>query len=201
MSESKEIKVILLGEEGVGKTNLIRVAMGGTFVKNSKTTLSSAYYDGQIDFNEKTYQYCLWDTAGQEVYRSLNKIFIKDSKIIIIVFSIIRKETFTSVDFWVNYVKEILQNDTYIMALVGNKIDLYDEQEIPDEEIEKKAKELKLKLGMTSALTDAQGFKKFLKELLEDYIITYNPKEIPHSETFMIKNKKPKKKNEKDKCC
>jgi small GTP-binding protein len=205
MEEDKGIKVVLLGEAGVGKTNLIRVAMGKPFETNSKTTISSAFYDEQIEINNKSYQYCLWDTAGQEVYRSLNKIFIKDSKVIIIVFSITKRESFTNVDFWVNYAKEILQNDTYVMALVGNKIDLYDEQEIPDEEIENKAKELKLKLKITSAVTDSQGFQKFLKELLEDYITTYNPKELPESESFMIKTRKhtikKEKEKEESKCC
>ena len=167
MSNDRGIKVILLGETGVGKTNLIRVAMGKKFEKNIDATVSSAFYDSKIDYNEKTYDYCIWDTAGQEAYRSLNKIFIKDSKIIIIVFSIIDKDSFNGVDFWINYAKEILPSDTYIMAAVGNKIDLYDEQKISDDEIEKKFKSLDLEYKMTSAATDALGFKKFLNELLK----------------------------------
>ena len=209
MIEDRGIKVILLGEAGVGKTNLIRVAMGKKFEKNVDATISSAFYGSKIDYNEKTYQYCLWDTAGQEVYRSLNKIFIKDSKIIIIVFSIINRDSFTGIDFWINYVKEILKEDSYIMAIVGNKIDLYDEQQIPDDEIEKKIKDLGLKSKITSAATDAQGFRKFLNELLKEYINKYidksNPQEIPISNSFTIKQSKHKKKKEKEKeeskCC
>ena len=209
MIEDRGIKVILLGEAGVGKTNLIRVAMGKKFEKNVDATISSAFYGSKIDYNEKTYQYCLWDTAGQEVYRSLNKIFIKDSKIIIIVFSIINRDSFTGIDFWINYVKEILKEDSYIMAIVGNKIDLYDEQQIPDNEIEKKIKDLGLKSKITSAATDAQGFRKFLNELLKEYINKYidksNPQENPISNSFTIIQSKHKKKKEKEKkeskCC
>ena len=203
MNDDRGIKVVLLGESGVGKTNLIRVSMGQTFDKNSAATISSAFHNSKIIHNDKSYQYCLWDTAGQEVYRSLNKIFIKDSKIIIIVFSIIDKESFDNIDFWIKYVKEILADDTYIMAVVGNKIDLYDEQQIPDEEIEKKFKGLGLKSKLTSAASDAQGFRKFLDELLKDYIDKYKPQETPLSDSFMIKENKPKKNKEKEesKCC
>ena len=205
MTDDRGIKVVLLGEAGVGKTNLIRVSMGKTFEKNVDSTISSAFYDSKIDYKEKSYQYCIWDTAGQEVYRSLNKIFIKDSKIVIIVFSIIDRDSFTNVDFWINYVKEILANDSYIMAVVGNKIDLYDDQQIGDEEIENKFKGLDLKYKITSAASDAQGFKKFLNELLKEYIDKYKPEETQLSDSFMIKQNKHKqiKKKEKEdgKCC
>ena len=205
MTDDRGIKVVLLGEAGVGKTNLIRVSMGKTFEKNVDSTISSAFYDSKIDYKEKSYQYCIWDTAGQEVYRSLNKIFIKDSKIVIIVFSIIDRDSFTNVDFWINYVKEILANDSYIMAVVGNKIDLYDDQQIGDEEIENKFKGLDLKYKITSAVSDAQGFKKFLNELLKEYIDKYKPEETQLSDSFMIKQnkhkQKKKKENEDGKCC
>ena len=202
MSENRGIKVVLLGEAGVGKTNLIRVAMGKSFETNINSTLASSFYEAQINVNDKIYQYYLWDTAGQEVYRCVNKIFIKESKVVIIVFAINNRESFNNVDFWINYVKEILDDDTYILALVGNKGDLYDDQEIPDEEMDKKAKSFGIKFKITSAATDAQGFKTFLDELLEEYIVKYKPEEISVPDSFMIKNKKHKKKKDNEsKCC
>ncbi len=205
MSENRGIKVVLLGEAGVGKTNLIRVAMGKSFETNINSTLASSFYEAQINVNDKIYQYYLWVTAGQEVYRCVNKIFIKDSKVVIIVFAINNRESFNNVDFWINYVKEILANDSYIMAVVGNKIDLYDDQQIGDEEIENKFKGLDLKYKITSAASDAQGFKKFLNELLKEYIDKYKPEETQLSDSFMIKQNKHKqnKKKEKEdgKCC
>ena len=68
-------------------------------------------------------------------------MFIKNSKIVIIVFAINSRPSFEQIDFWYNSVKESLGNDGYITALVGNKSDLYEDPEaIPDEEMEKKAK-------------------------------------------------------------
>ena len=108
MTEEKRIKIVLIGESGVGKTNLISVAMGNPFQKDIEPTISSSYYEGNIIVNNKQYNYSLWDTAGQEAYRSLNKMFINGSKIILVVFAINNRESFKEVDFWVNYAKETL---------------------------------------------------------------------------------------------
>ena len=170
MDDDKVIKIILLGESGVGKTNLIQVAIGKPFKKDNEVTLSSSYYEGKINIQEKIYFYSLWDTAGQEIYRSMNKLFINDSKIVIIVFAIDDRKSFEEVDFWVNYAKDILGESKYIMALVGNKSDLFENQQIPDEEIKKKGESLGIKVKITSAAEDGIGFKLFLEELLKDYI-------------------------------
>jgi len=213
MSDDRGIKVILIGEAGVGKTNLIRVAFGKEFQEDTTSSVASSFSEGSVLVDNKKYPYCLWDTAGQELYRSVNKIFIKESKIVIIVFAINNKPSFDEIDFWYNYAKEILGEDDYIMALVANKSDLYENQEVSDDEIEKKAESMKLKLKMTSAAKDGVGFKDFLEELLREYIKKQNPKEeAKPPETFKIDEKdlkdetidnngnKKKGKNKK-KCC
>ena len=207
MEDDRGIKVVLLGEAGVGKTNLIRVSTGKEFEKNENSTISSAYYENEDIINNKPYLYCLWDTAGQEIYRSLNKIFIKDSKIVIIVFAINNKLSFEQIDFWFNYVRDILGNDGYVIALVANKSDLFEFQEISDKEMNKKAEELGVKIKITSAAVDAVGFKGFLHELLKDYIDKYKPEEVKQPETFKINIENNEDKNEgenekkKKKCC
>ena len=170
MSTKKKIKVVFLGNSGVGKTNLIQVAMGKPFQKENEPTCISSFYEGNIIIQNKEYNYTLWDTAGQEEYRSINKTTVKDSKIVFIVFAVNNKKFFEEVGYWINYVKQILEKDKYIMALVGNKSDLINKQKISDEEIEKKAKKLGIKVIITSALDDAIGFKHFLKELLNDFV-------------------------------
>ena len=142
--------------------------MGKPFQKENEPTCISSFYEGDIIIQNKEYNYTLWDTAGQEEYRSINKTIVKDSKIVFIVFAVNNKKFFEEVGYWINYVEQILEKDKYIMALVGNKSD--DEQEISDEEIEKKAKELEIKVIITRALDDAIGFKHFLKELLNDFV-------------------------------
>ena len=213
MSDDRGIKVILIGEAGVGKTNLIRVALGKEFQEDTEASVTSAFSESQVLVDNKQYPYCLWDTAGQELYRAVNKIFIKDSKIVLIVFAINNKQSFEEIDFWYNYANEILGEGDYIMALIANKSDLYDRQEISDDEIEKKAESMKLKLKMTSAAKNGVGFREFLEELLKEYIKKFKPEEVVKSpETFKIEEKDLKdentdnngnKKNRKNKkqCC
>ena len=212
MSGDRGIKVILLGESGVGKTNLIRVAMGKNFDPNENSTLTSSFFEEQISINNKNYLYCLWDTAGQEAYRSLNKIFIKEAKIVIIVFAINFQYSFEQIDFWINYTKDILGDDNYILALVGNKADLYESQQISDEEIKKKVDELKIKYKLTSASEDSLGFREFLNDLLKDYIDKFGASEIKEEkdEAFKIEKEKTEdnngdtknqNNNGKKKCC
>ena len=200
MDDDKVIKIILLGESGVGKTNLIQVALGNPFQKETDSTLISSYLESEIIIQNKKYMYALWDTAGQEVYRALNKMFIKDSKIIILVFAINNRKSFEEINFWINCVKDNLEENKYIMALVANKSDLLEEQEVPDEEIMKKGEELNIKVKITSAAEDSVGFKMFLEELLKDLVKSGIP--LDRRQTFSLEeeidegNDEDKNKNE-----
>ena len=174
LNAEEVIKIVLLGESGVGKTNLINVSMGKEFQQNSDSSLSSSFVSSDYKVGNKVYTYVLWDTAGQESYRSLNKIFIKNTKIVIFVYSIENYKSFQELDYWVNIAKEEL-GDNSLYAIIGNKSDLYDEQEVKDEEAEKYAEEQNMKIKFTSALADAKGVKSFLNELISDYVKKIDP--------------------------
>ena len=200
------IKIILLGESGVGKTNLISVTVGKGFNSNSHSSLTSSYYKNTVKINNKDYTYILWDTAGQETYRSLNSFFIKNSKIIIFVFSIESKKSFEELEYWINFTKNELDG-VYIMAIVGNKCDLVNEQVVEEKEAEEYAKKNNMKIKFTSALSDPIGFKDFLSELIEDYVKISNLsyKENKQSDNKKkdknIKLTKDKDSKKKKKCC
>ena len=210
MKDKKAIQIVFVGESGVGKTNLIRISNDEPFQKERNCTISSSFLEKDIIVNNKLYSYNLWDTAGQEVYRSLNKIYLKNSKIVFVVFALNDKKSFQQVDFWINSTKETLEEGKYIMALVGNKLDLQDEQEVTDEEVKKKADELKIDFKLTSAVEDAVGFRLFLEDLIKKFInnIGFNAEE--EEESFNLKEGKKNEENDavnvvdlnkKKKCC
>ena len=116
------IKIILVGDSGTGKTNLITVAAGFEFNSNTLTTTSCSYIQKIIKKGDKEYKVNLWDTIGQEKYRSLTKIFLKDSKIVIFVYDITNKATFQSLKFWKKTIDDVLGNGP-VLGVVGNKID------------------------------------------------------------------------------
>ena len=207
---SKGIKIILLGESGVGKTNLIRVTTGEDFEQNSMSSSSGSYKEGFYisTTNKKKYIYHLWDTAGQEAYRSLNKIFIKNAKIVIFVYAIDNEASFKELKYWIDLAKEELGND-FIMGIVANKIDLYEEQQVKEEVATEFAKSQNIKFRATSALTEPLGFKSFLEELLIDYIKKIDPSckdEAPvyggkSDNSFNLKKPNSNKNKKKNNCC
>ena len=206
---SKGIKIILLGESGVGKTNLIRVATGEEFEQNSMSSSSGSYKEGYyISSSKKKYIYHLWDTAGQEAYRSLNKIFIKNAKVVIFVYAIDNEPSFKELSYWIDLAKAELGDD-FVMGIVANKIDLYEEQQVKEEVAVEFAKKQNIKFRATSALTEPMGFKCFLEELLIDYIKKIDPNckdEAPvygenHENSFTLKKQHGDKKKANKRCC
>ena len=195
----KDIKIILLGETGVGKTNLINVFFGLKFEDQIDSTLASYCNEGKFNYNNESYNYAIWDTAGQEKFRAISKLFIRDAQIILIVYSIINRKTFEQVNFWLNLVKENLENNTYILGLVANKIDLYEHQIVTDEEGKKIAKENNIDFLVTSALKSPETFRKFVNKLLVKYIEKEGQK-MGNNDSIKI-NGDIKNKTNKKQCC
>ena len=188
------IKVILIGDSGAGKTNLITVAAGFDFNSNSLTTRACSYIQKNFTIKNNEYKMNVWDTIGQEKYRSLTKIFVKESKIVIFVYDITNRNSFDSLPFWKKIVDELL-TETPIFGVVGNKMDLYVDEQIKSEEVEKYANEIGAKLLLTSAKTDSTSFSNFLQELLQDYLIKGSGERI---QSFSLDKRIKKKKR---KCC
>ena len=118
--EKKICKVVLLGESGVGKTCIISRFIDNIFTESLDTTTGASYVSKNITFKEyqnKTITFEIWDTAGQEKYRSLTQLFYKDAQIAILVYDITNEESFEEVqNYWYCQVKESTYTD------VGNSI-------------------------------------------------------------------------------
>ena len=168
VEEKESIKVILIGDAGVGKTNLINVASGRKFNENETSTLSASYVKKEININGEKYNISLWDTIGQEKFRSLTKLFFKDSDIVIFVFDITTKETFTELEYWFKTINDEL-GDGPIKGLAANKQDLFEKQEVDDNTIQIYAHKKGLKFKFTTA-TNPTNFNKLLEELLSDFL-------------------------------
>ena len=100
-------KLIVIGDSGVGKTCIIRRFVSNEFSDETLSTDGVNYSKKEISFEDKTVQLDLWDTAGQEQYRSLTKIFYKDAAAAILVYDITRKDSFLELkNYWYDQVKE-----------------------------------------------------------------------------------------------
>lgn len=155
MSDIPSYKVVLLGESGVGKTCIINQYIKNEFDVNTMSSLTAQFVKKQIKFADgKKITFDLWDTAGQEKYRSLAKIFYKDANVVILVYDITNEKSFNEMkNYWFEKIKET-NNENVIVAIAGNKSDLYDERQVKTEEAEKFAKENKAIFASISAKSD-----------------------------------------------
>ena len=205
-------KVVLLGESGVGKTSIISRFINNFFSENVISTTGASYAGKTMIFDEfggKKIRFEIWDTAGQEQYRSLGKHFYKDSFIVILVYNITSKETFENLkNIWLDDV--INFGEEYkVLAVVGNKCDLYEQEAVPEEEARKFAEEnnaifmnVSAKNGDNIDLLFETCVKKFFDPELHVNIRKIKDK---NDDSLVIKNKHKKGKKEKEKekksCC
>ena len=171
MSEKIVLKCVLLGESGVGKSSLINRFISGNFNKDSLPTIVGGFSKKEIFYEEENTKivYEIWDTAGQEKYRSINKIFYQDAYINILVYDITKKNTFKALkDYWIEEIKENGPRDA-IIIIAGNKSDLYEHEAVDEDEVRKYCKNIDAIYQLTSAQTGEgvnELFNKIGKELL-----------------------------------
>ena len=197
-NNSIESKIILLGKNNVGKTSLILQYSSNIFQEELASTIGAEYISKDLFFNDQKLTLNIWDTSGQERYRSLSKIYFKNSHIIILVYDITSKESFNDIiNFWYNYVTENLGNNL-IFAIVANKSDLYLNEQVSHEEGENYAKKINAFYFETSAKNN-EGINEMFSLVGKTFLDNYNKqiiKSIKKSYT-LEKDKVIKKKN----CC
>ena len=162
--EPISIKCVLLGESGTGKSSLIERFINNTFKKDTLSTLIGSF-SSKIVFYEKEnikIRFDIWDTAGQEKYRSINKIFYQDAQVTLLVYDITQEYTYKAIkDYWFSEVKENSPEDA-IIFLVGNKSDLYEKEVVNEEEARQYANEINSLYKLVSAQT-GEGIEDIFK--------------------------------------
>ena len=173
--DENKIKVILVGQMKVGKTNLINIVNKIDFQENTLTSSTTSISEKTIILNNNKYILNIWDTMGQEKLRELVSIFFKNSKIVIFVYDVTDEYTFTEIDnYWYPKIKSTF-GDNIILGLLGNKIDLVEQEVVNEERGNKYADSIGARFGLTSAKTERNSFIIFLKSLLEDYLKKFKP--------------------------
>ena len=166
------IKLILLGDSGVGKSSIIQRYYEDIFDKDLKTTENANYLEKELTINEEKLLLELWDTSGQEEFRSLTQIFVKNSKIIILVYNVTSLQSFESLNFWYDFLKKEIGPSTMI-GVAGNKTDLIFEEDYNEEVSPEKAKEFAQKIGADFALVSAKESSNEIVTLINGLISKY----------------------------
>lgn len=151
--KANSCKVVLLGESGVGKTCIISRYVNNTYDEKSETTNGASYASKVIDLEQykQSLRFDIWDTAGQEKYRSLTKFFYKDAAIAILVYDITRRDSFEEVrKYWYEQLKTCGEKNI-VIGLAGNKCDMFDKEAVTEEEARSFANEIGAQFQLTSA--------------------------------------------------
>ena len=166
MIQRKKFNISLLGESQVGKTCMLTCLKNGKFQDEGISTIGLDSYIDEAVLYGKKYKFKIFDTAGQERFRSVSKNTIKFSDGFMIIFSVINRESFLKIEEWIDCIKSEVDISTKSIFLIGNKIDLPN-RVILNEEAYEYAKTNKIKYFETSAKT-GHGIKEVFEQLYQD---------------------------------
>mmetsp|Transcript_7836 Transcript_7836/g.23667 ORF Transcript_7836/g.23667 Transcript_7836/m.23667 type:complete len:209 (+) Transcript_7836:244-870(+) len=166
-------KIVIVGDSGVGKSNLLTRFTRDAFNYDSRTTIGVEFATSIIKIDGKSIKAQIWDTAGQERYRAITKAYYRGAYGALILYDISKRATFESVERWLAELKENSDTNMVIM-LVGNKCDLGHSRAVSTEEGAAFASRHSLSFIETSALDATNVTEAFTQILTEIYRQTGN---------------------------
>jgi Ras-related protein Rab-11A len=176
MGESNEeykmiFKVVIVGDSGVGKTNILLRYLKNEFNEESKATVGVEFGTKKMKIDNSNIKVQIWDTAGQERYRSITSAYYRGAHGALVVYDITSKKTFDSVEKWVNDLKTNGEPKMVIMV-IGNKADKEEERVITKVDGEAKSQRNNVAFLETSALT-AENIEQAFEEVIQKLCTTY----------------------------
>lgn len=206
-------KVVLIGDSGVGKTNILSRYVRDEFSIETKSTVGVEFGSKIIKSNSSLIKVQIWDTAGQERYKAITNAYYKGTKGALVVYDISRRDTFNSIDRWIGELKNNGEADVCI-TLIGNKSDLEDQRTVTQQEAIEKAEQYKIAYCETSAMQAINIEKAFTIMIEEIYKKMTKPKDEnaddnglknPNHSSVNLddgrKEKEKEKENKKTFCC
>ena len=165
----ESFKVVLVGESGVGKTSIITQFIDQTFQEDIQSTTGGTFSTKSVVCDGgKVLKFEIWDTAGQEKYRSLTTMFYKDANAAVMVYDVARKESFEELkNYWSGQIRDS-SPENIILAIAGKKSDLIEHEVVDEGEARDFAKELGAIFVSTSA-KNSEGINNLFEEIAKKY--------------------------------
>ena len=203
-------KIIIIGDSGVGKSSLTLRATKNQFQEYYNATVGFEFFSLNLKMEDSIIKLQMWDTCGQEIYRSLISSFYKNSSLAMIMYSIDNEESFRNLDYWIKEIKNNSSPDIKII-LIGNKVDLEDKRVVSKEEADNFARvngidevyETSAKTGFNAKTIFSKAAQILYKEHLNYKRISRDPSLIKvGTEDFDPKTiPMPKEEKQKKGCC
>ena len=163
-------KIIVIGDAGVGKSNIITKYTRNVFDETMKPTLGVEFIMKKISVKEKAVKLQIWDTAGQEKYRALAKNMYRNAVGVLIVYDVSKRKSFDSVRKWIEEARQYTSEGSSVI-IVGNKKDLVELREVSVEEAQTMSQEQKCYFLETSALDNSDKMiERVFSTIAEDIL-------------------------------
>ena len=174
------LKLLLLGDSSVGKTSILNKYISNKFDESSISTVGVDYMDKIIDYNKFKIKLQIWDTSGEEKFRTITKNFYRNADGLLVVFDLTKKESYDHIRSWINEAKE--NNDKLKTILIGNKLDLKDERIVAIDVAKQFAEKNNLKYIETSA-KDGTNINESFQAIIDLLFDGKSSEEILHEFT------------------
>jgi len=162
--DSLLFKVILIGDSGVGKSSVLLKYTTNEFMQLSSSTVGLEFASKNVEIdNETIIKLQIWDTAGQESYKSIVRSFYKHAKAVFLVYQVNRKDTFESLKSWMHEIRENSCEDI-VVVLMGNQCDLVKERQVTYEEGEQFMRENGVHFFFETSALDGSNIEKAFTE-------------------------------------
>ena len=199
MSKEYDAKLILVGETNVGKTSLLRQYVDHLFSEEKVTTIGYDTMHKELELPEGKISLQIWDTCGQEQFRTVNQLFVKNSKMALLVYDITNYKTFEELkNFWYSYVTSAVGKEI-IFGIAGNKSDLYENEQVKVSDAQQFANEIGAVFKETTA-KNYEAITSLIEEMSSKYIQQSSNESKNENENEKIVIGKSKSKN-KERCC
>lgn len=169
MSYDFMFKYIIIGDTGVGKSCLLLQFTDKRFRTDHDLTIGVEFGARLISIQQKAIKLQIWDTAGQESFKSITRSYYRGAIGALLVYDVTRRETFNHLEHWLSEAKEHDRDDRMVIMLIGNKCDLVTQREVSEEEGRKFAEERGLHFIETSAKTAVNVDSAFIGTAKEIY--------------------------------
>ena len=200
------MKIVLIGDSGVGKSNLVNRFINGNFNEGLTNTIAVDFFVKDLIINNQLIKVQFWDTAGQEKYRAIANAYYKNAQGAIIVYDTTSQESFQNVQKWLQELNEFGEKGITVL-LIGNKIDLTELRQVSFEKGQKISESKGALFFETSAKTNqdktvTKAFDKLISEILSK--IDFDEKSHNSDRVSLDKQKNKKEDGEKSdlkNCC
>ncbi|KAJ7948707.1 Ras-related protein like [Quillaja saponaria] len=201
-------KVVIIGDSGVGKSNLLSRFTRNEFSLDSKSTIGVEFATRSIQVDDKIVKAQIWDTAGQERYRAITSAYYRGAVGALLVYDVTRHVTFENVERWLKELRDHIDSNIVIM-LVGNKADLRHLRAVSTEDAKSFAERENTFFMETSALESTNVENAFTQVLTQIYRVVSrkaldignDPAELPKGQTINVGTKDDVSAVKKVSCC